>query len=186
MDKLSKILGRVGIIVENSPNDVITEINNISEILDVDKKTATILHFVNEDSSWNPQTLDRLEDITTKLPLKEKTLDLKPEKIKQTKDFYLINYLDKHWKETMVKKIIDLTSLDLNFPLSHWLSGTITKMVDDVIRLGLYPNMDDSNVARTTYDDFQTILGDNGTFIYNPVAEWIENLINQTKNQTLS
>ena len=178
MDKLSKILDSVDRIVENSNNDVLTEITNISNILDLDKKTAIILHFVNKDSSWNPQTLDMLEDISRKLPTVEQTLALTPEKIKQTKDFYLINYLGKHWKETIIKKIIAFK--DHKY-ISHWLAGTIAEMISDVEKLGLYPE-----VTRSTYDDFQMILGDNGTFIYNPVAEWIENLVNQTKNQTLS
>jgi len=178
MGRLTKILNSVDRIVENSNNDVITEITNISNVLDVDKKTAIVLHFVNKDSSWNPQTLDMLEDISAKLPIEEQTLDLTPEKIKQTKDFYLINYLGKHWKETIIKKIISFK--DHKY-MSHWLAGTIADMISDVEKLGLYPE-----VTRSTYDDFQMILSDNGTFIYKPVAEWIENLVNHAKNQTLS
>eukprot|EP01050_Picozoa_sp_SAG11_P001543 SAG11_NODE_67_length_18762_cov_13.942560_24_plen_63_part_01 len=63
MGKLNKILNSVNKIIENSNNDVLTEISNISSILDVDKKTATVLHFVNKDSSWNPTALHMLEDI---------------------------------------------------------------------------------------------------------------------------
>ena len=36
------------------------------------------------------------------------------------------------------------------------------------------------------YEDFTNIFGDENTFVYKPVAEWIEGIVSQTKNQTLS
>ena len=105
MGKLNKILNSVNKIIENSNNDVLTEISNISSILDVDKKTATVLHFVNKDSSWNPTALHMLEDISGKLSTEKQTLDLTPEKIKQKKDFYLLNYLNKTWSKRTIEHI---------------------------------------------------------------------------------
>ena len=95
MSELTKILDRVDRIIENSSNDTLIQITNISNILEVDKKTATMLHFVNKDSSWNPKTLNVLENISIKLPIKEQELDLSLEKIKEKKDFYFlkINFL---------------------------------------------------------------------------------------------
>ena len=83
MDKLGKILDSVSVIIENSDKDILTQINNISDIMEVDKKTAITLHFVNRDFSWNPQTLYMLEDIGDKLPIGGKKLELNSEKIKQ-------------------------------------------------------------------------------------------------------
>ena len=73
--------------------------------------------------------------------------------------------------------------------MSHWIAKTIAEMIQDTQKLGIYPEIDfKSNPDKSVveYEDFQQILGDDGTFIYKPVADWIEGLVNQTKNQTLS
>ena len=47
MNKLKNILNRVNNIISNSNNDTLDEIKNISDILEVDGKIATILHFAH-------------------------------------------------------------------------------------------------------------------------------------------
>ena len=77
---------------------------------------------------------------------------------------------------------------DLHY-MSHWLVATISEMIRDVEKLGLYPEIDfkrNPEKGQVEYEDFTQILGDDNTFIYRPVAEWIETTVNQTKNQTLS
>ena len=88
MTTTKDLLHRVNRIIQNSEGDTLTEIKNISDILEVNGKVATVLHFVNKDSNWNPHTLTLLDDL-----LKEEKLT---EGMSQEKmDFYLLNYLDK-------------------------------------------------------------------------------------------
>ena len=190
MSELTKILDRVDRIIENSSNDTLIQITNISNILEVDKKTATMLHFVNKDSSWNPKTLNVLENISIKLPIKEQELNLSLEKIKEKKDFYLINYLDNNWK-TVILNQIRRTSPELNYE-GIWkklqvrqLEDTIRNMVMEVEKIGLYPTIEyKSNPRRNhaEYEDFRQIFNNSETFIYNPVADWLESLIAPTKD----
>ena len=98
MTKTKNLLNRVNTIIENSEDNTLTEIKNISDILEVNGKVATVLHFVNKDSDWNPHTITLLDDL-----LKEEKLT---EGMDQKKmDFYLVNYLNKNWRETLVKKL---------------------------------------------------------------------------------
>jgi len=186
MTNIKDLLNRVNIIIKNSEGDTLTEIKNISDILEVDGKVATVLHFVHKDVSWNPHTLTILEDTLEKLTIKEQYINYTPQKKQQIKDFYLLNYLDNNWKDVLTRKITKYK--DHTF-MSHWIAKTIAEMIRDVEKLGLYPAIDfktnpDKSVVE--YEDFRQILGDEGTFIYKPVADWIEGLVNQTKNQTLS
>ena len=179
MSNIKDLLNRVSIIIENSKNDTLTEIKNISEILEVNGKVATVLHFVNKDSDWNPHTLTLLDDL-----LKEEKLT---EGMDQEKmDFYLLNYLDKHWREPLERKVSQMS--DYNF-MSVWLSGILADIIDDLRKLGLYPEIDFRANAKkgfVEYEDFTNILGDENTYVYKPVADWIEGIVSQTKNQTLS
>ena len=186
MNKLKNILNRVNNIISNSNNDTLDEIKNISDILEVDGKIATILHFAHKDGHWNPNTLTLLEDITKELKPKGEYINYTPEKKQEIKDFYLLNYLDNNWKEVLTRKISKYK--DHRY-MSHWIAKTIAEMIQDVEKLGIYPEIDfkanpDNSVVE--YEDFRQILGDSSTFIYKPVAEWIEHIVNQTKNQTLS
>ena len=89
MTTTKDLLHRVNRIIQNSEGDTLNEIKNISDILEVNGKVATVLHFVNKDSEWNPHTLTLLDDL-----LKEEKLT---EGMSQEKmDFYLLNYLDKN------------------------------------------------------------------------------------------
>ena len=178
MSNIKDLLNRVSNIVENSDVGTLTEIKNISDILEVNGKVATVLHFVNKDGDWNPHTLTLLEDI-----LDEKTLS---ENTNQQKiDFYLLNYLDKTWKDLTIEHIKNYN--EMNF-FNVWMRQITSKIIRDVEVLGLYPE-------------------DKSDFIYNKncpkdgsvhhiVSNWITNLIrkikpgyrsaSQTKNQTLS
>ena len=101
-------------------------------------------------------------------------------------DFYLLNYLDKNWRETLEKRVIQMS--DYKF-MNAWLIGVIAEMIVDVQKLGLYPEIDfkaNPEKGFVEYEDFTNILGDENTFVYKPVAEWIEGIVSQTKNQTLS
>ena len=179
MNKIKKLLNRVGNIVENTNSDTLTEIKNISDILEVNGKVATVLHFVNKDGDWNPHTLTLLDDL-----LKEEKLT---EGMSQKKmDFYLLNYLDKNWREPLERKVTQMG--DYNF-MSVWLAGILSDIIADLRKLGLYPEIDfKSNPEKgfVEYEDFINVLGDENTFVYKPVADWIEGIASQTKNQTLS
>ena len=107
MNKLSEILNKVSRIIENSEKDTKKEIYNISSVLEIDEKTATVLHFINKDSYWNPNTLHMLEDIMGKLPIKEQKINQSPEKRKEIKDFYLVEYLNKVWKNIIIDKALN-------------------------------------------------------------------------------
>jgi len=178
MTNTKDLLSRVETIIKNSNSDTLTEIKNISDILEVNGKVATVLHFVNKDSDWNPHTLTLLDDL-----LKEEKLT---EGMSQEKmDFYLLNYLDKNWRETLVKRLREAKGFNY---VSHWLSSTIADIIQDVEKLGLYPEIDfKSNAEKGTveYEDFEPIFGDSGTFIYKPVSEWINNVVKSEETHGL-
>ena len=175
MTTTKDLLHRVNSIIENSEGDTLTEIKNISDILEVNGKVATVLHFVNKDSDWNPHTLTLLDDL-----LKEEKLT---EGMSQEKmDFYLLNYLDKNWREPLEKKVSQMS--DYNF-MSVWLTGILTDIIADVKKLGLYPEIDfkaNPEKGFVEYEDFTNILGDENTYLYKPVADWIEGVVSQTKS----
>ena len=179
MTTTKDLLNRVENIIKNSNSDTLTEIKNISDILEVNGKVATVLHFVNKDSEWNPHTLTLLDDL-----LKEEKLT---EGMSQEKmDFYLLNYLDKNWRATLEKRVIQMS--DYNF-MNAWLIGVIAEMIVDVQKLGLYPEIDfraNAEKGFVEYEDFTNIFGDENTYVYKPVADWIEEVVSQTKNRTLS
>ena len=179
MNNTKHLLNRVSTIIKNSNSDTLTEIKNISDILEVNGKVATVLHFINKDSDWNPHTLTLLDDL-----LKEEKLT---EGMSQQKmDFYLLNYLDKNWRETLEKRVIKMSDYEF---MNAWLIGVIAEMIVDVQKLGLYPEIDFRANAKkgfVEYEDFTNIFGDENTFVYKPVAEWIEGIVSRTKNQTLS
>ena len=179
MTNIKDLLNRVDTIIKNSKGDILNEIKNISDILEVNGKVATVLHFVNKDSDWNPHTLTLLDDL-----LKEEKLT---EGMSQEKmDFYLLNYLDKNWREPLEKKVSQMS--DYNF-MSVWLAGIIADIITDVKKLGLYPEIDfkaNPEKGFVEYEDFTNILGDENTYLYKPVADWIEGIVSQTKSQTPS
>ena len=67
MSKIKDLLNRVDNIISNSDSNTLDEIKNISNILEVDGKVATVLHFVHKDGNWNPNTLVMMEDTLQKL-----------------------------------------------------------------------------------------------------------------------
>ena len=81
MTNTKHLLNRVNTIIENSNSDTLTEIKNISDILEVNGKVATVLHFVNKDSDWNPHTLTLLDDLLKEEKLTEFIVDLCREKV---------------------------------------------------------------------------------------------------------
>ena len=175
MTTTKDLLHRVNRIIQNSEGDTLTEIKNISDILEVNGKVATVLHFVNKDSDWNPHTLTLLDDL-----LKEEKLT---EGMSQEKmDFYLLNYLDKNWRKPLEIKVSQMK--DYNF-MSVWLAGIIADIITDVKKLGLYPEIDfkaNPEKGFVEYEDFTNILGDENTYLYKPVADWIEGVVSQTKS----
>ena len=48
MNNTKHLLNRVSTIIKNSNSDTLTEIKNISDILEVNGKVATVLHFINK------------------------------------------------------------------------------------------------------------------------------------------
>ena len=71
MTTTKHLLNRINSIIENSEGDTLTEIKNISNLLEVNGKVATVLHFVNKDSDWNPHTLTLLDDLLKEEKLTE-------------------------------------------------------------------------------------------------------------------
>jgi len=188
VSKLNKILESVGNIIKNSDNDTKTQINNISSILEVDKKTSTLLHFINEDSQWNPHITKILEDVTIKLPVEEQRLN--PEKQKQTKDFYLINYLDSRWGEITLEHIKNYS--EMNF-FNVWLRKITSEIMQDSVLLSLYPEdksdfIYDKNFSKNNLhlvgggtsrveDDGTTLVG----LVHPLVSKWLTDLIREVK-----
>lgn len=175
MNNIKDLLDRVDTIITNSTSDTLTEIKNISNILEIDGKIATVLHFVNKDSNWNPNTLIMLEDILEKLTIKEQRVEYTPEKKKEIKDFYLLNYLDRYWKEIIIKRLKEGKGLHY---INVFLRKVTSEMIADLQKLGLYPEL-----SRDSLDNFQQddafAGGGPSMLIYKPVSEWVREIINR-------
>ena len=171
MNNIKDLLDRVDTIITNSTSDTLTEIKNISNILEIDGKTATVLHFVSKDSDWNPNTLTMLEDELEKLNLKEEHT---PEKKKQIKDFYLLNYLDRYWEELIIKRLKDGKGLHY---VNVFLRKVTSEMISDLKKLGLYPELSKDNLEDFQQDDAFS-GGGPSMLIYKPVSVWLRELIN--------
>ena len=178
MSKIKKLLSRVDSVVKNSERDTLIEIKNISDILEVNGKVATVLHFVNKDSSWNPHTLTLLDDLLEEERLTE---GMDQEKL----DFYLINYLDKHWKDLVIKRL--MAAKGLHF-VTTWLTPVVNVIVDDVTKLGLYPEIDfKRNVEKgqVTYEDYKQLFGDASMFLYGPLVDWLHDVVKSEEKDGL-
>ena len=147
MNNLKDLLNRVNNVIVNSDNNTLDEIKNISSILEVDGKIATVLHFAHKDGHWNPTTLTLLEDVIEKLNLTENSISHTPEKKKEIKDFYLLNYLDRYWEEPIVKRLKEGKGLHY---VNVFLRKVTSEMISDLKKLGLYPELSKDNL-----DDFQ-------------------------------
>ena len=160
MNNIKDLLDRVNVIVKNSEPSTLTEINNISNILEVDGKTATLLHFANKDGRWNPNALTMLEDVVeTDLGDDNKKLE-----------FYLLNYLDTHWREITLEHIKNYT--EMNF-FNVWVRQITSKIINDVEIIGLYPE-DRSNFIHNK--NFP-----NDGSVHPLVSEWLTNVIREVK-----
>jgi len=178
VSKIKKLLSRVDSVVKNSERDTLIEIKNISDILEVNGKVATVLHFVNKDSSWNPHTLTLLDDLLEEERLTE---GMDQEKL----DFYLINYLDKHWKDLVIKRL--MAAKGLHF-VTTWLTPVVNVIVDDVTKLGLYPEIDfKRNVEKgqVTYEDYKQLFGDASMFLYGPLVDWLHDVVKSEEKDGL-
>ena len=171
MNKIQQLLNRVDTIVKNSKSDTLTEINNISDILEVDGKIATVLHFVNKDGDWNPNTLTLLEDVLKKEKLTE-GMDQKK------MDFYLLNYLDKNWKDLVIKRL--MAAKGLNF-VTTWLTPIVNVIVDDVTKLGLYPD----ETRDSDFKDYKQLFGDSSMFLYGPFVDWLHGVVKSEEKDGL-
>ena len=171
MNNVKNLLGRVNTIVKNSKSDTLTEIKNISDILEVDGKIATVLHFVNKDGDWNPNTLTLLEDVLKKEKLTE-GMDQKK------MDFYLLNYLDKNWKDLVIKRL--MAAKGLNF-VTTWLTPIVNVIVDDVTKLGLYPD----ETRDSDFKDYKQLFGDSSMFLYGPFVDWLHGVVKSEEKDGL-
>ena len=178
MNKIQQLLNRVDTIVKNSKSNTLTEIKNISDILEVDGKIATVLHFVNKYCDWNPNTLTLLEDVLKKEKLTEGVGQKKM-------DFYLLNYLDKHWKDLVIKRL--MAAKGLNF-VATWLTPVVNVMVDDVTKVGLYPEIDfkrNTEKGQVTYEDYKQLFGDDSMFLYGPLVDWLHDVVKSEEKDGL-
>jgi len=173
MSNIKDLLNRVKVIVNNSEPNTLTEIKNISDILDVDGKIATVLHFVNKDGGWNPHTVTMLEDV-----LKEEKLTDGGDQ--ERMDFYLVNYLDKSWKDLLIKRL--MAAKGLNF-VATWLSPIMDVIVADVTKLGLYP--DDRSRKDSDFKDYKQLFGDSSMFLYGPFVDWVHNVVKSEEKDGL-
>ena len=175
MNNIKDLLNRVNNIISNSNNDTLDEIKNISNILEVDGKIATVLHFAHKDGHWNPNTLTLLEDMLETLTIKEQRIEQTPEKKKEIKDFYLLNYLDRYWKELIIKRLKEGKGLHY---INVFLRKVTSEMIADLQKLGLYPEL-----SRDSLDNFQQddafAGGGPSMLIYKPVSEWVREIINR-------
>ena len=80
MNNIKDLFNRVNTIITNSSTDTLTQIKNISNILEIDGKSATVLHFAHKDGAWNPHALTLVEDVVDKLYIKEQKINYTPEK----------------------------------------------------------------------------------------------------------
>lgn len=58
-------------------------------------------------------------------------------------------------------------------------------MVKEVEKIGLYPTIEyksNPRINHAEYEDFRQIFNNSETFIYKPVADWLESLISPTKD----
>ena len=177
MHSIKDLLTRVDTVVTNSQTDTLIEIKNISNILEVDGKTATLLHFVNKDGHWNPNTLTMLEDVLEKLNLKEQYITQTPEKKKEIKDFYLLNYLSRYWKDLIIKRLKDGKGLHY---VNVFLRKVTSEMIADLQKLGLYPELSKDNLEDFQQDD-AFAGGGPSMLIYKPVSDWLRELINSAE-----
>ena len=176
MSNLKKLLSRVNNIVENSNPGTLNEIKNISNILEVNGKVATVLHFVNKDSNWNPHTLTLLDDL-----LKEEKLTDGGNQEKM--DFYLVNYLDKNWKDLVIKRL--MAAKGLNF-VSTWLSPIMDVIVDDVTKLGLYPDEGlGGGTSGAGFKNYKQLFGDSSMFLYGPFVDWVHGVVKSEEKDGL-
>ena len=144
--------------------------------MEVNGKIATVLHFVNKDSDWNPHTLTFLEDA-----LKEEKLTdgMGHEKM----DFYLLKYLDKHWKDLVIKRL--MAAKGLNF-VSTWLSPIVDVIVDDVTKLGLYPDEGlGGGTSGAGFKDYKQLFGDSSMFLYGPFVDWLHGVVKSEEKDGL-
>jgi len=176
VSNLKKLLSRVNNIVENSNPGTLNEIKNISNILEVNGKVATVLHFVNKDSNWNPHTLTLLDDL-----LKEEKLTDGGNQEKM--DFYLVNYLDKNWKDLVIKRL--MAAKGLNF-VSTWLSPIMDVIVDDVTKLGLYPDEGlGGGTSGAGFKNYKQLFGDSSMFLYGPFVDWVHGVVKSEEKDGL-
>jgi len=179
VNKIKKLLGRVDNIVKNSKRDTLTEIKNISDILEVNGKVATVLHFVNKDSDWNPHTLTFLDDVLKKEKLTEGN-------DQEKMDYYLVKYLDKDWKDLVIKRL--MAAKGLNF-VATWLSPIVDVIVDDVTKLGLYPDETDSLFGKAgsgpEVKNYKQLFGDSSMFLYGPFVDWLTGVVKSEEKSGL-
>jgi len=160
VSNIENLLTRVGTIVHNSEKGTLNEIKNIVDILGVDGKTATLLHFVNKDGHWNPNTITMLEDVVeTGLGDENKKLE-----------FYLLNYLDTHWREITLEHIKNYT--EMNF-FNVWVRQITSKIINDVEIIGLYPE------DRSNFIHNKNFPKDGS--VHPLVSEWLTNVIREVK-----
>ena len=173
MTNIKDLVSRVTTIIENSESDTLIEIKNISDILEVNGKVATILHFIYKDANWNPNTVVMMEDVLEKLTIGEQYISRTPEKKQEIKDFYLLNYLSRYWKEPIIKRLEGGRGLHY---VNVWLRKVTSEMISDLQKLGLYPELSKDNLEDFQQDD-AFLAGRASMLIYKPVSDWLREVV---------
>ena len=100
-------------------------------------------------------------------------------------DFYLVNYLDKNWKDLVIKRL--MAAKGLNF-VATWLTPIVNVIVDDVTKLGLYPDIDfksNPEMGKVKYEDYKQLFGDESMFLYGPLVDWLHDVVKSEEKDGL-
>ena len=165
MSTLNNILTTVGRISESN-NTTGEQINMISEECGVNHKVSTVLHFAAKDGTWNPIALEMLSEATSELPIKEVNMNSSD---KKTFDFYMINYLNKNWREQIIFRMRRYSELSF---FNVWMRKITSMVVSDLKKLNKYP-IDESDFVVNRH-----FPGDG--MVYSVVSDWYDDI--KTKN----
>ena len=170
MDTLNDILTNVGRI-SDSDHTIGEQINMISEKYDVNHKVSTVLHIATKDGDWNPVALEMLSEITSELPINEVDINSSD---KKTFDFYMINYLNKTWREQIIFRMRRYGELSF---FNVWMRKVTGMVIADLKKLNKYPKDETDFVENLHFPGFG--------MVYDVVSDWYDDIYDdyiRTKN----
>ena len=170
MDTLNDILTTVSEI-SGTNTSVGEQINVISERYGVNHKVSTALHFAAKDGDWNSIALEVLSEITSELPINEVNINSSD---KKAFDFYMINYLNKNWREQIIFRMRRYGELSF---FNVWMRKVTGMVIADLKKLNKYPTDETDFVENLHFPGFG--------FVYDVVSDWYDDIYDdyiRTKN----